>query len=130
MPGSIMLSRRGFTLIELLVVLVVVGLLVMFAIPRLSRNKEKTVIATMESDLRNLAMAEEGYYYISSIYSTNSVTLNATLSTGNTLVINEATSAGWSATLSNPLTPQSCYLFHGSATPVGSATQEGVISCS
>jgi hypothetical protein len=56
--------------------------------------------------------------------------LNVTLSQGNMLTINEATVAGWSATISNPLTPQSCYLFHGTATPVGSATVEGDIDCS
>lgn len=120
----------GVTLIELLVVLVVVGLLVAFAIPRLTRNKEKTVIASMVSDLRNLASAEEGFYYSNSTYSIDPVALNVTLSQGNVLTINEGTLSGWSATISNPLTPQQCYLFHGNATPVGTATVEGDIDCS
>jgi prepilin-type N-terminal cleavage/methylation domain-containing protein len=123
-------ARRGVTLIELLVVLAIVGLLAVFALPRLSRNKEKTVIASMESDLRNLASAEEGYYYTNSTYSIDPVALNITLSPGNLLTINEGTVSGWSATISNPLAPQQCYLFHGNATPVGSATVEGDIDCS
>lgn len=123
-------SRRGVTLIELLAVVVILGLLVVFAVPRLSRNKEKTVVATMESDMRNLATAEEGYYYANSTYTVDQVALNITLSPGNTLTINEATVSGWSATMANPLTPQQCYLFHGNAAPVGSATTEGDISCS
>ena len=123
-------DRRGVTLIELLVVVAIVGLLVAFALPRLSRNKEKTVIASMESDLRNLASAEEGYYYTTSTYSIDPVALNVTLSPGNLLTINEGTVSGWSATISNPLTPRQCYLFHGNATPVGTATVEGDIDCS
>jgi prepilin-type N-terminal cleavage/methylation domain-containing protein len=120
----------GVTLIELMVVVLIVGLLVVFAFPRLSRNKEKTVIASMQSDLRNLANAEEGFYYANSTYSTDPVALNLTLSPGNVLTINEGTVAGWSATISNPLAPELCYLFHGNATPVGSATVEGDINCS
>jgi prepilin-type N-terminal cleavage/methylation domain-containing protein len=120
----------GVTLIELMVVVLIVGLLVVFALPRLSRNKEKTVIASMQSDLRNLANAEEGFYYANSTYSTDPVALNLTLSPRNVLTINEGTVAGWSATISNPLAPELCYLFHGNATPVGSATVEGDINCS
>lgn len=123
-------SAQGVTLIELMVVVLIVGLLVVFALPRLSRNKEKTVIASMQSDLRNLANAEEGFYYANSTYSIDPVALNLTLSPGNVLTINQGTVSGWSATISNPLTPEQCYLFHGNATPIGSATVEGDIDCS
>ena len=124
-------NRRGVTFIELLMVVVIIGLLAVFAIPRLSRNKEKSIIATMQSDLRNLATAQEGYYYSNSTYTSNQVALNITLSAGNTVIINQATPAGWSATVSHaPIITQSCYLFHGSVPPVGSATIEGVIDCS
>jgi prepilin-type N-terminal cleavage/methylation domain-containing protein len=129
--GLVVLNRRGVTFIELLTVVVIIGLLSVFAIPRLARNKEKAILASMESDLRNLATAEEGYYYNNAIYTTDQVALNVTLSNGNLLVINEATAAGWSATISHaPIVPQSCYLFHGNATPVGSATVEGLADCS
>jgi type IV pilus assembly protein PilA len=123
-------NRRGVTFIELLTVVVIIGLLAIFALPRLTRNKEKTIIASMQSDMRNLATAEEGFYYANATYSLDPVALNITLSQGNVLTINEATVSGWSATVSNPLTPQQCYLFHGNATPVGSAVVEGDINCS
>lgn len=124
-------NRRGVTFIELLTVVVIVGLLALFAIPRLSKNKEKTIVASMQSDLRNLATAQEGYYYNTFTYTADQVALNITLSDGNVLVINEATSSGWSATISHaPLVAQSCYLFHGNAAPVGSATIEGLADCS
>ena len=123
-------NRRGVTFVELLTVVVIIGLLAVFALPRLSRNKEKTIIASMQSDMRNLATAEEGFYYASSTYTVDPVALNITLSQGNVLTINEGTVSGWSATMSNPLTTQQCYLFHGNATPVGSAVVEGDINCS
>jgi prepilin-type N-terminal cleavage/methylation domain-containing protein len=123
-------DQRGVTFIELLTVVVIIGLLTIFAIPRLSRNKEKTVVASMESDLRNLATAQESALFNSGTYTLNQASLNITLSPGNVLTINEATTSGWSATMSNPLVPQVCYLFHGGATPVGSATVEGLIDCS
>jgi prepilin-type N-terminal cleavage/methylation domain-containing protein len=122
--------RRGVTFIELLTVVVIIGLLAVFALPRLTRNKEKTIVASMQSDMRNLAVAQESNYYRSSTYTVDPVALNVTLSPGNLLTINEATVAGWSATIGNPLTPQQCYLYHGNATPVGSATVEGDIDCS
>lgn len=124
------MSRRGVTFIELLTVVVIIGLLAVFALPRLTRNKEKTIIASMQSDMRNLATSQEGFYYASSTYTVDPVALNITLSQGNVLTINEASVAGWSATLANPLTAQQCYLFHGNAVPVGSATVEGDIDCS
>lgn len=126
-----MRNPRGVTFIELLTVVVIIGLLSVFAIPRLARNKEKAILASMETDLRNLATAEEGFYYNNSTYTVDQVALNVQLSAGNVLVINEATAAGWSATISHaPVVPQSCYLFHGNAAPVGSATIEGLADCS
>ncbi len=124
-------NSGGVTFIELLTVVVIIGLLSIFAIPRLARNKEKAILASMQSDLRNLASAEEGFYYSSSTYTNDQVALGIQLTAGNVLVINEATPAGWSATISHaPLVPQSCYLFHGNAVPVGSATIEGLADCS
>lgn len=121
----------GYTIIEILVVMLVLGILVLLALPRLQNQKEKATVASMESDLRNLATAEEGYLFNKGTYSTDLVALQATVSPGNVLVVNEATTSGWSATATHvPAISKTCYLFHGSATPVGSAVSEGVISCS
>ena len=46
-----------------------------------------------------------------------------------TLTINEATGGGWSATASQAQTPKKCYLFYGNASPIGTATEEGKITC-
>src|SRR5438876_2682844 len=60
------MSRRGFTLIELLIVVVIIALLAAIAIPKFANTKEKAYIGAMKSDLRNLATAEEAFFYDSS----------------------------------------------------------------
>jgi len=123
-------SQRGFTLIELLIVVVIIGIIASIAIPKFVNTKEKAYIGAMKSDLRNLATAEEAFFYDSSAYTTSLAALNNfNPSAGVILVINEATGKGWSATASSTTTPRQCYLFSGAATPVGNATVEGKITC-
>ena len=54
-------NKRGFTLIELLIVVVIIGILAAIAIPKFANTKEKAYVASMKSDLRNLATYEESY---------------------------------------------------------------------
>ena len=54
-------NKKGFTLIELLIVVVIIGILAAIAIPKFAATKDKAYIATMKSDLRNLATYEEQY---------------------------------------------------------------------
>ena len=125
-----MASRKGFTLIELVVVVVIIGLLATIAIPKFTNTKEKAHIAAMKSDLRNLATAEEAFFYDSSKYTLSFAQLaNFTPTEGVTITINEATPKGWSATAISVSTPRACYVFSGTAVPIGSATLEGNISC-
>lgn len=126
-----MSSRNGFTLIELLMVVVIIGLLAAIAIPKFSNTKGKAYIAAMKSDLRNLATAEEAFFYDSSKYTVTLAQMSGYAPTvGVAITVNEATAQGWSATAISVNTPQQCYLYSGAATPVGSATVEGSISCS
>ena len=57
-----MKSEQGFTLIELLVVVAIVGVLAAIAIPQYSSYKDGAYVAAAQSDLRNLAAAEEAYF--------------------------------------------------------------------
>src|ERR1043166_6403069 len=129
--GTQVMSRRGFTLIELLIVVVIIGLLAAIAIPKFSNTKEKAYVAAMKSDLRNLATAEEAFFYDSAKYTSSFALMgNFLASAGVVLVINEATPAGWSATTTSLYAPgRQCALFSGAATPVAPATSEGRITC-
>ena len=74
-----MSGRKGFTLIELLIVVVIIGILAAIAIPKFANTKQKAVKASMVSDLRNLATAQEAFYADSSSYAT---TYGTTIATG------------------------------------------------
>lgn len=125
-----MKSRRGFTLIELLIVVVIIGILVAIAVPKFNNTKEKAFVASMKSDLHNLATAEEAFFYDSSYYTTSFALMNNFVaSAGVTLTVNSATPSGWSATATSNFTTRACYLFAGLAAPVGTATIEGRITC-
>jgi len=124
-------SSNGFTLVELLIVVVIIGILASIAIPKFANTREKAFLASMKSDLRNLATAEEMFLFDSLFYTNSLVALKSFRpSTGVTLTINEATGGGWSATTTHDVSTKKCYLFYGSAAPVGTATQEGKITCS
>jgi prepilin-type N-terminal cleavage/methylation domain-containing protein len=106
-----MKNRKGFTLIELLIVVVIIGILAAIAIPKFANTKEKAVVASMKSDLRNLVTAQEGFFSDNQDYAgaygaaqINGAggTLAFTPSSGNTITINYTNAAGWSATVSNP----------------------------
>lgn len=124
------MTRRGFTFIEVLVVMIVLGVLATLAFARLQSSKEKGTIASMTSDLRAVAEEQEAYYFQHRLYAPVTDSLNPNYSPGNVVVITEATAAGWSGNVSNPTTPKRCYIVVGNAAPVGSAVNDGVISCS
>src|SRR5438105_12017969 len=122
--GTQVMSRRGFTLIELLIVVVIIGLLATIAIPKISNTKEKAFVGTMKSDLRNLATAEEAFFYDSAKYTTDFTLMNNfRLSSGVNLASATATTTGWSASLTSSYAPgRLCALFSGSVPPVAPAT--------
>lgn len=124
------IPRSGFTLIELLIIIVIIGILAAIAVPKFSNSKEKAYLAAMRTDLRNLATAQESYFYSNAVYTTSTASLNFTDSPGVTVSIPEATTKGWSAVATNPLVPSiKCALFTGTATPVAPATVEGQVAC-
>ena len=126
-----MTSRRaGFTLIELLIVVVIIGILAAIAIPKFSATREKSFVASMRSDLRNLATQQDIYHNTNYTYSTNPADIGFVNSDGVIVTISEATGTGWAATSYHIGFPGGvCELFQGSATPTGPATVEGSMEC-
>jgi prepilin-type N-terminal cleavage/methylation domain-containing protein len=129
-PEGNAVKARGFTLIELLIVVVIIGILAAFAIPKFANTKQKAYVAQMKSDLKNLATAEEAFFYDSTFYTTSLPALNNfRSSTGVTLNVLEATPGGWSAEALHAQTTRKCTLYQGTASPVAPATVEGRITC-
>ncbi|HET6579869.1 MAG TPA: prepilin-type N-terminal cleavage/methylation domain-containing protein [Gemmatimonadales bacterium] len=125
-------SRRGFTLIELLIVVVIIGILSAIAIPKFAATKEKSYLATMKSDLRNLVTAQEGYLSDNFSYYSGAIP-NAGFpynpSSGSTVTIVSVVAGGWAATASFAGTSKTCAIFYGSAAAIAPATINGEAKC-
>lgn len=134
-----MLNRKGFTLIELLIVVVIIGILAAIAIPKFASTKEKAYLASMKSDLRNLATTEEGFFADNQLY-TDIAASNVggvaapdaatgfVPSAGVTVAATATGGTGWSATTTHSATGKTCAIFIGVAA-VAPATVEGEPKC-
>ncbi len=133
------MNRKGFTLIELLIVVVIIGILAAIAIPKFANTKQKAVLASMKSDLRNLVTAQEAFFsdnntFAGAIASAQTTAAAAFVpSKGNVIVIAGNTATGWSATVTNPAVtgvPATCGVYVGDATtPNAVVTNEGGPAC-
>lgn len=122
-------ARSGFTLIELLIVVVIIGIVATIAIPKFANSKEKSYLAAMKSDLRNLMTAQEGYYLDNSVYS-NTLAALIVETPAITITLQDVSGTGWGATAVHTGTTATCAVYYGLAQPaVAPATQEGVVAC-
>jgi type IV pilus assembly protein PilA len=128
MPG-----QQGFTLIELLIVTVIIGILAAIAIPKFTNTNEKALVASMKSDLRNLAGTQEAFWNQKQTYWAGAIPDPAfpfQPSPGVVLTIINSTAAGWSAKAEgSPVTKTVCYIFYGSTPPVPPATADAAVAC-
>jgi type IV pilus assembly protein PilA len=147
-----MSNRKGFTLIELLIVVVIIGILAAIAIPKFANTKEKAVVASMKSDLRNLVTAQEAFFsdnqdyagggpyvgdgtqYTQANGTAGAGTLAFTPSANNTIVVVYVDAAGWSATGTNPAVtgvPNTCGVYVGAVgnSPNAAIKAEGAPAC-
>ncbi len=123
-------QRSGFTLIELLIVVVIIGVLAAIAIPKFQNTRGKANLAALKSDLRNMATAQEAYFYQNAVYSSSLAALNLNPSPGVTFTFGSVTAGGWSAKVTHPQAyPIQCALFMGGVPALAPAVVEGVINC-
>ena len=123
-------NESGFTLIELLIVVVIIGILATIAIPKFSSTREKSMVSTVRSDLRNLASQQEIYFSANMAYASTVTQLTMTVTQDVTIDIGEATNLGWSATAVHAgLTGESCAIYLGNAAAVTPAASKGVVYC-
>lgn len=127
-------DRRGFTLVELLTVVVIVGVLAAITIPKFANTKEKATIASMKSDLRNLASAQEAYWVDNRAYYGGPIPAAGFAyqpTQGVTISIVTATGAGWSASATAASsTSSTCAIFYGGVAPLPPASVESTPGCS
>ena len=130
-------SIAGFTLVELLIVVVIIGILAAMAIPKFSSTKEKAYLASMKSDLRNLATTQEGYFAEHQVYVGGTATNRGTTQTplegfvpsaGVQVVAGATGGTGWSAIASHSQTTKTCSIFIG-VSAVSPATVDGEPKC-
>ena len=96
-------SKAGFTLIELLIVVVIIGILATIAIPKFASSKDKSRLASVRSDLRNLMTSEEAYFFDYTAFgdwAAIQAKTNASITIGNTVAVTTGTN-GYTATISN-----------------------------
>jgi Tfp pilus assembly protein PilE len=119
-------------LVEVLIVVVVVGILVTVVAPKFSATKERTYLAAMKSDLRNLASAQERYFYFNADYYDGPVphaNLDFDPSDRVTITLSSVTPSGWAATSSYAGISATCATYYGDATPPAPAVVEGAPAC-
>ncbi len=122
--------RRGFTLIELLIVVVIIGILAAIAVPKFQNSKGKANAATLKSDLRNLATAQEAYFYENLTYTTSLPSLNVSLTSNVTVTWGTVNASGWAAKVTHPLAyPIECAIFMGGVPAMAPAVTEGQLVC-
>lgn len=125
-------SRAGFTLIELLIVVVIIGILAAVAVASVSKVRQRSQVAAVQSDLRNFAIAEERYHMANFLYTANLGVLEFQASPGVTITVNVADNTGWAATATHAADPSIiCGVFVGTATAAdaGPATDPEVVGC-
>ncbi len=122
--------RAAFTLIELLVVVVIIGILAAIAIPKFNNTKGRANAAALRSDLRNLTVAQEAYFYEAKTYASDTALLNAHFSPGVRITLIVPPDGGWIATATHPQSyPIECTVFVGQMTPPPPTVNEGVPAC-
>ena len=89
-----MRRRAGFTFVELMVVVLFLGILASMAVPRFREFKTRAYLATMQSDLGNLRIAQEEYWAQHAAYATDTAALGVRITANVNVAISSANLVG------------------------------------
>ena len=126
-------KRDGFTLIELLITIVIISILAMIGVTLFWRAKDRGLEASLQSDLKTVAVQQEIYFGSQHIYAATPGTLDGFQpSPGVNVAITYAAADGWAAVTTHPsISGSRCGILMGAA-PVGSAdpaNATGIVMC-
>ena len=120
--------RKGFTIVELLVVMVLIGALSSMAVPRFREYKSRAYIATMQSDLGNLKIAQEAFWSENLKYAMDTTSLELRISANVAISItSQDEHSGYTAVAKHSNVPgQQCQTAIG---PESAPRESGSVSC-
>lgn len=127
----------GFTLVEMMIVLVLISVLALMATVTLGSSSDRAYVAAMQSDLRNIATAQEAYIEQrfaetgDARYANRLRDLDVNLSNGVQIRM-RGNRDGWSARATHQrVSGRRCAILRGSirAFPPATASDEGKIVC-
>ena len=72
-----MRDERGFTLVELMIVILIIGILMLLALPTFLGARERASDRAAQADIRNAFAAERAYYTDTLTYTTDPIEMTA-----------------------------------------------------
>ena len=127
------MKRTGFTLIEIMIVTVIIGVLVLFAVPQLRGYRERAIIVSMMAELRDLQLSQEAFYTKNFEFAASLAELTEfAQSIDIAITFQDNNRLGWTAQTAHTATAVRCSVFVGrleAVVPLPPATDEGVVEC-
>jgi hypothetical protein len=129
-PGTTFFhGRSNFNTVETAVLVLLLGVVGVVSYRRFTGVRATAYATTVESGLRMLSLAEEGFFGDHDHYSADLDSLSLSATAGVSIRLLEASATGWSAQGAHAKAHRVCALFSGAAAAVAPAIKAGVVAC-